>query len=183
MKIKNKNIIISDKINLSNSDKIIIKNLKLKYNIHITQNHDNCNYVLQKQNNNEQIYHSMSNIIKNIMLNIDNHVDRLKFLENLFINEKIVILAPGPSYGFLTYEEKKFIINNFITIAIKYVLDDLDKLNLQPTFFIYNEWLSFNNVGHYLNLGKNLITLNITNNNIDFITFKIKPNQTHNNNF
>jgi hypothetical protein len=84
---------------------------------------------------------------------------RLLFLENLFSNEEIVVLAPGPSYNFLSESELHFINDNYIIIAVKYVLKDLLNKNIIPTFFVYNKYLSQNNVEFYSDLSKDVISI------------------------
>lgn len=61
----------------------------------------------------------------------------------------MVILAPGPSYNYLTHEEKKYIFSNYLTTTIKYVIDDLIENNLIPNFFIYNQSSSNFSIEYY----------------------------------
>ena len=126
-------------------------------------------------------------------------------LRNLFKNEDIVVLSSGPSYKYLT-KKKKYLINNYITISIKYTINDLKKLNLYPTFFVKNEWsknfnyednnvtvlngCSINNSDKNSSINIHLIpkfnhkkSFNLIKKNIDIISwnlnnFKIKMNYT-----
>ena len=113
-KFSNTNYIIDSKINLSNIDKKIINNLSKKINIKI-QKIDNrkkyFNYKIFVFNNpikNQKKYICISNVLKDILNEFEYDIDKLYFLKNLFKNEDIVVLSPGPSYKYLTKKEKIF---------------------------------------------------------------------------
>jgi hypothetical protein len=158
-------IYIDKNIVLNNSDYKIINYLKKKQIIfHFDKENDisyNLMYVKENPIGNEKIYHSMSNILTQLLINYKD-IDKLEYLQDLFKDEDIIILAPGPSYSFLTTENKKFIIENYITISLKYTLDDLTTLNLNPTFFIYNTCTTFNNPEHYKKISNKLLSIYIS---------------------
>ena len=138
------NYIFDNKINFNNIEKKILNILKKKFNIEIknVDNFFNSNiYVKDNPQKDQKKYICMSYFINDIFKkNYKNDIEILENLQNLFKNENIVVLCPGPSYKSLTNNEKKYLIENYITIAVKYVINDLNELNLYPTFLILNDW-------------------------------------------
>jgi hypothetical protein len=104
-------ILISNKIELSNSDKIFLKGLEKKIIIEYVDTNTHINffkyYVENPKNKNETKFTSVSTILRDILETFPNQIDRLIFLKNMFKNEDMVILAPGPSYNYLSLDEKK----------------------------------------------------------------------------
>ena len=145
-KFNNTKYILDNKINFSNIDKKIINNLSKKINIKIQKIDNKKKYFNSKiyvSNNpikNQKKYICISNVLKDILNEFENDIDKIYFLKNLFKNQDIVVLLPGPSYKYLTNKQKKYLINNYITISVKYTINDLKKLNLYPTFFLKNNW-------------------------------------------
>jgi hypothetical protein len=131
-------ILIDKEIKLSVSDKKVIKGLERK-NIIIHYENDNKDYTLTYKKNN---YVCISMLLKDIIEKIAHSTQRLQFLENLLEGEEIVILGGGPSTAMLTDNELKYVIDNYITISVKYVIDILNKKKLHPTFHVLNQYLS-----------------------------------------
>lgn len=173
-------ILISNCIELTNSDKIFLKGLSKKIVIsYVCKNNNIKNYLYYYVKNptkwNEIEFTSVSGILRDVLETLPNQLDRLEFLKDMFKDEDIVVLAPGPSYNYLTYEEKKYIFSNYLTIGVKYVIDDLIKNNFVPNFFIYNKWLSKKNLEYYQKLAFNITSIMGTNdNNKELLTFDVE---------
>lgn len=96
----------------------------------------------------------------------------------------MVILAPGPSYNYLTHEEKKYIFSNYLTTTIKYVIDDLIENNLIPNFFIYNQSSSKFSIEYYQEKASQLTSFIGTNKQYtDLFKFNISIGKRHIDNF
>ena len=138
------NYIFDNKIKFNNIEKKILNVLKKKFKIEFKNTNnlllENV-YVKDNPQKDQKKYVCMSYFINDIFKkNYKNDIKILENLKNLFKNENIVVLCPGPSYKSLTNNEKKYLIENYITIAVKYVINDLNELNLYPTFLISNAW-------------------------------------------
>ena len=89
-------------------------------------------------------------LLKDILEKFAHSTQRLQFLENLLEGEEIVILGGGPSTAMLSDNELKYIIDNYITISVKYVIDLLNKKKLHPTFHVFNQYLASGSLDHFI---------------------------------
>jgi predicted transcriptional regulator len=201
----NINIYFEDKIKLSNADQKMIKALRNKnINVEIKSLTGQSNYhFIYKKNN----FTSMSNVLRQLLEKLADSIERLEFLKNFFKGEDMVILGGGPSTGHLTDSEMNYIFENHLTICVKYVLDLLIKKDKDPTFFIFNQYLTTNTIPYYKNLSKNITSIfgsdgdykhknnglillevddvhfcirnfnNLLMNHVDCLTWKLKDNQ------
>lgn len=142
--------IIYTKDNINNftiAEEIIYKSLKKKINItiinNIDTNHINEHIVCYKfKLNGYRTINHISELLYFILHNISCEYKRLNFLKDLFNNEDIVIIAPGP---YLDKKRLNYLIDTFITISVKYATQYLFDNNMIPTFFIFNQWLANGN--------------------------------------
>ena len=147
-------IFIDSDIELSNSDKKLVKALEKK-NIIIDrtvkeeteEKKGNTIYSLIYTTEN---YICMSMLLKDILEKFAHSTQRLQFLENLLEGEEIVILGGGPSTAMLSDSELKYIIDNYITISVKYVIDLLNNKKLHPTFHVFNQYLASGSLDHFI---------------------------------
>jgi len=140
---------------LCNIEHKILK--KIEGYIKISKTDENSDYILI---NSEKIcINHISELLYHIVMMKTNYNDRINFLENIFINEKVIIFSCGPTFGELSDEQLKYYCENFITISVKYSLSKLKQLNLYPTIFIFNEWSEGINYNKLNTLSSNLVSI------------------------
>lgn len=141
-------IYTKDNINkFTPAEKIIYRSLQKKINITIINkidtSHINQDVICYKfKLDKYRTINHMSELLYFILHNIACQYKRLNFLKDLFNNEHIVIIAPGP---YLDKSKLKYIIDNYITISVKYVTRYLFDNNMIPTFIVFNQWLANGN--------------------------------------
>lgn len=133
--------------NFTPAEKIIYRSLQKKININIINKLDTSHinqYVICykfKLDKYRTINH-LSEVLYFILHNIDCEYKRLNFLKDLFNNEDIVIIAPGP---YLDKKRLNYLIDNYITVSVKYTTQYLFDNNMIPTFIVFNQWLANGN--------------------------------------
>lgn len=116
----------------NNSSKFLLMynddNIELHNNI-VIEHVNNTNVLLQRI---FQLLHCHSSI-----------TNKAHFFKNFFAEEKnTFVFFPGSTLDELTDNEIIHICQNYVTIVVKYAIYRLRKLNVIPTFFIYNTYLS-----------------------------------------
>ena len=99
----------------------------------------------------------MAELIYILLSEISCEYKRLDMLKNIFMNEDVVILAAGP---YLDTSKLRYIIDNYITISVKYTVKYLFEHNMIPTFIVFNQWLAIgSNVDDYNNYTNRIVSI------------------------
>jgi uncharacterized Rossmann fold enzyme len=137
--------IIINNYKFTKAEELILEALRKKIEIKVFNNNEKYKsdsaIILSYKNSdttNKQINH-LSELLYIYLNNIQSEYERLKVIKNLFNNEDIVIMSAGP---YLNTEMIRYLVDNYITICVKYVANYLFEHDMRPTFIVYNQWLS-----------------------------------------
>ena len=167
-----------ENILLNSFDKFnIIKEYQKEDNEYKYWLYDDDNLII-KSSYIQKIFKNLINILGKTPL------EKINLLKDLFKDDEseCFILGAGPTYAEVSNSYKRYIINNYFTFAIKYIINELDKNNLFPTMYLFNEYIADNqtlpkNYEKTLSAGTNLKKYNSD------IKIFLNKSINHNNNF
>ena len=129
-----------ENILLNSFDKFnIIKEYQKEDNEYKYWLYDDDNLII-KSSYIQKIFKNLINILGKTPL------EKINLLKDLFKDDEseCFILGAGPTYAEVSNSYKRYIINNYFTFAIKYIINELDKNNLFPTMYLFNEFIADN---------------------------------------
>lgn len=194
----------------NNFENILLKSFN-KFKITKEFRDEKNDYKYWLYNNDNLIIKSsyIQKIFKNIISVLGkNNLEKINLLKNLFSKEDDVecfILGAGPTYSEVSNSYKKYIINNYFTFAIKYIINELNSSILYPSIYLFNEYVADDqslpeNYPNSLSIGTNIkkfksdIQINLNKNinhdknfnslvkEIDTISFEANKKYIKNNN-